>query len=159
MQSSGDGVVLCVLHHSPDCGTYIADTKTTCCPWLQSLQKLKMILVPSTEPHWPLQAASQLNPPVWPGGWQLLWTTVSLQLWPEPKACVKLIQYHRVYASSTLLLQQPEREDMVPLWSVITLFTQQMDMEIRTRLWTCVRHSFCRLVRLYGRWEEMLRTC
>lgn len=159
MQLRGDSVVLCVLHHSPDCRIYIADTKTTCCPWLQSPQKLKMISVPSTEPHWPLQAASQLNPPVWPSGWQLLWTTVSLQVRPAPKACVKLIQYHRRYASSTPLLQQPESRDMVPLWSVITLFTQQMDTEIGTRLWTCVRHSFSRRAMLYGRWEEMVRTC
>lgn len=59
MQSRGDcGVLLCVLSLWR---IYISDTKTTCSPWLQSPQKLKMTLVLTTEPHWFLQAASQLS--------------------------------------------------------------------------------------------------
>lgn len=139
MQSRGDSIVLCVLCGSLDCRIYIADTKTTCCPWLQNS---------------PLQAASQLNSPVWPSRWQLLWTTVSPQLHPMPKACVKLIQYHRLYGCFIPLLQWAGRRDMVLLQFMITLFTWQMDTEIGTRLWTWVKAPLQSAAVLYGRWGE-----
>lgn len=134
MQSRGDSFMPCVLCGSLDCRIYIADTKTTCYPSLQNPQKLKMTLVLTAEPHWPLQAASQLNSPVWPSRWQLpRFLRICAQM---PKACVKIIQYHGMYGCSIPLLQWAGSRDMVLLQSMITLFTRQMDTEIGTRLWT-----------------------
>lgn len=98
------------------------------------VQSLKMTWVPSMEARSPPASCFTAHPTaVWPSGSQLLWTTVSLQLRPMPKACVKLIQYHRLYACSTLRRLQPERRDMVLLWSAITLSARQMGTEIGAR--------------------------
>ena len=52
------------------------------------------------------------------------------------------------------LLQQPGRKERVLLWSTITLFTQQMDTEIGTCLWTWLKGPLQSAGALYWKWGE-----
>lgn len=154
MQWRSDSVVLCGYCGSAHCKIYTEDKKITWCPWLQKPQWLKNTLALITQPHWPRQAASPFTPPVWPSGWQLLWSKFLRNCAQMPKACVKLIQSHRLYGWSTSLLQRPGSREMVRLWSMITLLTQQMGAEIGTRLWTRVEAPLQSAAALYWRRGE-----
>lgn len=129
--------MLCVLCDSPDCSIYITDTKPTCCPCLQSPQKLKKN-DSGTDPRTPLAYASCF-PAQLPCIAQQVVVAMdrcfSATVPTAPGLCQTLsvsLTVCRLHSSTAMLGKEKHSPSAVH----DNIIVQQMDTEIGTHLWT-----------------------